>query len=69
MKLEFYTLVSQKLKEFCDQDEIDKFQSQLLQVQATLASVSTQVMSTVKSQSSQSDSLNSQIIETLKKLV
>ena len=24
-----------ELKEFCDQDEIDKFQSQLLQVQAT----------------------------------
>ena len=60
-----------ELKEFCDQDEIDKFQSQLLQVQATLASVSTQVMSTVmsRSQSSQSDSLNSQIVETLKNLV
>ena len=60
-----------ELKEFCDQDKIDKFQSQLLQVQATLASVSTQVMSTVmsRSQSLQSDSLNSQIVETLKNLV
>ena len=60
-----------ELKEFCEEEDINRFQTQLLQVQATLASVSTQVMSKImsRSQSSQSDSLNSQIVETLKNLV
>ena len=63
--------VLSELKEFCDEEDINKFQSQLLQLQATLASVSTQVMSTIMSrtQSSQSENLNSQIVETLKNLV
>ena len=63
--------VLSELKEFCDEEDINKFQSQLLQLQATLASVSTQVMSTIMSRtrSSQSENLNSQIVETLKNLV
>ena len=63
--------VLSKLKEFCDEEVVNSFQSQLLQVQATLASLTTQVMSTVMSRakSSNSDSLNSQIVETLKNLV
>ena len=69
-----YTGVSDvlsELKEFCDEEVVNSFQSQLLQVQATLASLTTQVMSTVMSRakSSNSDSLNSQIVETLKNLV
>ena len=69
-----YTNISDslsELREFCDDDSQTRFGSQLLQTQATLASLSTAVMSNIvsRSQQSQSSSVNSQVLESLKHLI
>ena len=61
-----YTNISDSLSEFCefcDDDSQTRFGSQLLQTQATLASLSTAVMSNIvsRSQQLQSSSVNSQV--------
>ena len=63
--------VLSELKQFCEEEDVDRFEAHLLQVQATLASVSAQVMSVImsRSKSSESESFNNQIVETLKNLV
>ena len=59
------------LREFCDDDSQTKFLCQLLQIQGTLASLSTSIMSHTLNLSNQTQttSMNMQVLEALKHLV
>ena len=69
-----YSRVSESLsdlREFCDDENQTLFVSQLLQVQASLASLITTITSRILSlsQQSQTSSVNSEVLKTLKHLV
>ena len=69
-----YSHVSESLsdlREFCDDENQTRYTSQLLQVQASLASLITTITSRILSSSKQSQdsSVNDQVLETLKQLI